>query len=124
MPAAARAGVVLGRVLGDAARAGALPEGTGERDPALVSDETAAVLGGDHPALDETVRVRALLGWSALFGTISFEQFRHFAGSVENADRYFDRAMTELAALIGSECRSPSVTSRRCCRSCAARSRR
>ena len=61
----------------------------------------AAVLGGDHPAIDETVRVRALLAWSSVFGTLSFELFGHFVGSVEDADRYFDRAMTDLAALLG-----------------------
>jgi AcrR family transcriptional regulator len=101
VPAAARVGVVLGRILGDAARSGALPEGSAERDAALVSDETAAVLGGSHPAIDEDVRVRALLAWSSLYGTISFELFGHFVGSVEDGDRYFDRAMTDLAALIG-----------------------
>ena len=101
VPAAARVGVVLGRILGDAARAGELPEGNGERDAALVSDETAAVLGGEHASLDETVRVRGLLAWSSLFGTISFELFGHFVGSVEDGDRYFDRAMTDLAELIG-----------------------
>ena len=73
----------------------------GERDPGLVSDDAVAVLGGDHPALDETVRVRALLAWSALFGTISFELFGHFVGSVEDGDRYFDRVMADLAHLIG-----------------------
>lgn len=101
VPAAARVGMVLGRILGDAARAGVLPQGDGERDPSLVSDETLAVLGGDHPALDETVRVRALLAWSSLYGTISFELFGHFVGSVEDGDRYFDRAMGDLAELIG-----------------------
>lgn len=101
VPAATRVGVVLGRILGDAARSGALPEGTGERDAALISDDAAAVLGGDHPAIDETVRVRALLAWSSVFGTLSFELFGHFVGSVEDADRYFDRAMTDLAALLG-----------------------
>ena len=55
----------------------------------------------EHPALDETVRVRALLAWSSLYGTISFELFGHFVGSVEDGDRYFDRAMGELAGLIG-----------------------
>jgi AcrR family transcriptional regulator len=101
VPAASRVGVVLGGILGEAARAGLLPDGSGERDAGLVSDETVAVLGGEHPALDETVRVRALLAWSALFGTISFELFGHFVGSVEDGDRYFDRVMSELAALIG-----------------------
>ena len=101
VPAASRVGVVLGRILGDAARAGRLPDGSGERDPGLVSDDAVAVLGGDHPAIDEDVRVRALLAWSALYGTISFELFGHFVGSVEDADRYFDRVMADLAALIG-----------------------
>jgi AcrR family transcriptional regulator len=101
VPAASRVGVVLGSILGDAARGGAMPDGDGERDPGLVSDDAVAVLGGDHPALDETVRVRALLAWSALYGTISFELFGHFVGSVEDGDRYFDRAMADLAHLIG-----------------------
>ncbi|MCZ2859265.1 TetR/AcrR family transcriptional regulator [Blastococcus sp. VKM Ac-2987] len=101
VPAAARVGVVLGRILGDAARAGVLPEGSGERDPALVSDETAAVLGGSHPAIDEDVRVRALLTWSSLFGVISFELFGHFTGSVADHDRWFDRAVGELAGTLG-----------------------
>ena len=101
VPAASRVGVVLGRVLGDAARAGALPAAGGERDPGLVSDDAVAVLGGDHPALDDAVRVRALLAWSSLYGTISFELFGHFVGSVADGDRYFDRAVTELARMIG-----------------------
>jgi AcrR family transcriptional regulator len=101
IPAASRVGVVLGRILGEAARAGALPEGSGERDATLVSDDAVAVLGGEHPALDETVRVRGLLAWSSLYGTISFELFGHFVGSVEDTDRYFDRVMGDLAGLIG-----------------------
>ncbi len=102
VPAAARVGVVLGRVLGDAARSGVLPEAAGRaRDPELISDETAAILGGEHSALDDAVRVRALLAWSALFGTVSFELFGHLVGSVEDADRYFDRATAELARLVG-----------------------
>jgi AcrR family transcriptional regulator len=101
VPAASRVGVVLGRILADAARGGALPEAQGERDPELISEEAVEVLGGEHPALDETVRVRALLAWSAVYGTISFELFGHFVGSVLDADRWFDRAMGELAGLIG-----------------------
>jgi AcrR family transcriptional regulator len=101
VPAASRVGVVLGRILGEAAVAGVLPPAAGERDAGLVSDDAVAVLGGEHPALDEAVRVRALLAWSALFGTISFELFGHFVGSVEDGDRYFDRVMADLAALIG-----------------------
>ena len=102
VPAAARVGVVLGRILGDAACSGTLPEAAGgDRDPELVSVETAAVLGGEHPAIDDTVRVRALLAWSSLYGTVSFELFGHLAGSVADTDRYFDVAMGELTGLLG-----------------------
>src|SRR4051812_28393090 len=100
--AAARVGIVLGRILGDAARAGALPPAAGiARDETLVSDDAVTVLGGEHPSLDDAVRMRALLAWSSLYGTISFELFGHFVGSVEDGDRYFDRVMGELSALIG-----------------------
>ncbi len=101
VPAASRVGIVLGRILGEAARAGFLPAAGGERDAALVSDDAVAVLGGEHPALDDAVRLRALLAWSSLYGTISFELFGHFVGSVTDSDRWFDRAMTELARMIG-----------------------
>ncbi len=101
IPAAARVGVVLGRVLGDAARAGALPDAAGGDAPGLVTEDARAVLGGEHPALDDAVRVRALLAWSSVYGTVSFELFGHLVGSVADGDRYFDRAMTELARMIG-----------------------
>ncbi|MGY1855311.1 TetR/AcrR family transcriptional regulator [Modestobacter sp. SYSU DS0290] len=100
VPAAARVGAVLGRVLGDAARAGALPPAAG-RPAGTISPEVTAVLGGEHPALDDTVRARALRAWSGLFGTISFELFGHFVGSVTDADTFFDDGMRDLAGLLG-----------------------
>ncbi|TYP89558.1 TetR/AcrR family transcriptional regulator [Blastococcus xanthinilyticus] len=101
VPAATRVGVVLGRILGDAARAGALPPVSGAAAAGLVTPEATAVLGGSHPAIDEDVRVRALLTWSSLFGLISFELFGHFVGTVADSDRWFDRAVAELAGTLG-----------------------
>jgi AcrR family transcriptional regulator len=101
VPAATRVGAVLGAILGDAAASGALPPAAGEVDPGLVLPEATAVLGGDQPGLDDGVRARALLAWSAVFGAVSFELFGHFVGSVGDPDRFFDRAMAELAALVG-----------------------
>ncbi|RFU23254.1 TetR/AcrR family transcriptional regulator [Geodermatophilus marinus] len=109
VPAASRVGLVMGRVLGDAARVGLLPEPAGvPRDPTLVSDDAVRVLGGEHPALDDTVRVRALLAWSSLYGTISFELFGHFVGTVEDADRFAEAAMGELAGLLGLRSQPPT----------------
>src|SRR3954465_5027531 len=100
VPAAVRVGVVLGTILGDAARAGQLPAASGVVT-GTISEATAEVLGGEHPALDDTVRARALLAWSSLFGTISFELFGHFTGAVTDADGYFDATMRDLAELLG-----------------------
>ncbi|MCW2617013.1 MAG: Transcription regulator, TetR-like [Modestobacter sp.] len=100
VPAAARVGLVLGRVLGDAAHAGALPMASGLRTGTVSTDLTEA-LGGEHPALDDRVRSRALLAWSGLFGAVSFELFGHFVGSVTDADAFFDDAMRDLAGLVG-----------------------
>ena len=100
VPAASRVGVVLGRILGDAARAGRL-HGEGGRVPGLLGDAAVEVLGQDAPGIDDAVRVRALLSWSALFGTVSFELFGHLVGSVEDADAYFARVVTELGAMVG-----------------------
>jgi AcrR family transcriptional regulator len=100
VPAAARVGLVLGRVLGDAARAGVLPAAAGVRTGA-VSAELAEAFGGDHPGLDDRVRARALLAWSGLFGAVSFELFGHFVGSVTDPDAFFDDAMRDLAGLLG-----------------------
>jgi AcrR family transcriptional regulator len=107
------------------AQAALCPTAGGERDPGLVSDDAVAVLGGEHPALDETVRVRALLAWSALYGTISFELFGHFVGSVEDGDRFFDRreragcAVRALSSVTGgrsSILQGVRVPGRRSCR--------
>jgi AcrR family transcriptional regulator len=100
VPAATRVGVVLGRILGDAARTGALPPASGVRNR-TITPEVADVLGGEHPALDDRVRARGLLAWSGVFGTVSFELFGHFVGSVTDPDAFFDDAMRDLAGLLG-----------------------
>jgi AcrR family transcriptional regulator len=100
VPAAIRVGVVLGRVLGDAARAGLLPAAAGAETDTLTPDVTP-VLGGEHPDLDDRVRARALLAWNGLYGTVSFELFGHFAGAVADPDAFFDEAMRDYAGLLG-----------------------
>jgi len=100
VPAATRVGSVLGRVLRDAARAGLLPAASGQVT-GRITPEVATVLGGQHPALDDAVRARALLAWSGLFGTVSFELFGQFGGVLTDADAYFDDAVRDLAGLIG-----------------------
>jgi hypothetical protein len=51
-------------------------------------------------ALPETLR-RALMAWTMLFGTMSFELFGHLVGSVDDADAWFDDVALRLAADLG-----------------------
>jgi AcrR family transcriptional regulator len=101
VPAAVRVGAVLGGILGDAARAGLLPGSASAEGTGLVAEDAVPLLGGEHPALDDVVRARALLAWSSVFGAVSFEVFGHYTGAVTDADRFFDAAMADLAGLLG-----------------------
>jgi AcrR family transcriptional regulator len=101
IPAAARVGVVLGRILRAAAEVGDLPPINGARPPRLVQERATRYLGGAHPAIDDDVRARAVLAWSALFGAITFESFGHLVGTVADLDRWFDEMMAVLAETIG-----------------------
>lgn len=108
VPAAVRVGAALGRVLGDAARAGLLPPATG-RPTGTIAPGVAPLLGGEHPSLDDAVRGRALLAWSSVFGTISFELFGHLTGASADPDAFFDDAMRDLAGLVGLPGAAPAA---------------
>lgn len=49
---------------------------------------------------DEAV-MRTIMAWTALFGTVSFELFGHYVGSVTDTAAYFDLVAERLAADIG-----------------------
>lgn len=100
--AAARAGAVLGRVLGDAARSGQLPvRAVDDGGTALLEHEVVELLGGEHPALDDDVRARALLAWTSAYGLVSFELFGHLTGVVTDRDAFFAAQVERLADVVG-----------------------
>lgn len=98
--AASRVTRVLGRIVDDAAAASPTTE------PAREPGDVAGYLDVDNVAA-ELPRVapdryaRALLAWSSVFGSVTFELFGHFVGSVTNAATYFERVIDELADLLG-----------------------
>lgn len=47
------------------------------------------------------VVVRTLMGWTTVFGTISFELFGHLVGSVSEPGDYFELVVARLAADLG-----------------------
>ncbi|OII15930.1 TetR family transcriptional regulator [Curtobacterium sp. MCBA15_009] len=114
---ASRTTFVLVRVVADAVASGAAaPEtrdGTdgrpgsptaptaapGVAGPA-VADAVASLRAADL-ALPDEVLVRTLMAWSTVFGSISFELFGHFVGSVSDGAAYFDQVVARLADDLG-----------------------
>jgi AcrR family transcriptional regulator len=100
--AAGRSAAVFGGVLGDAARSGRLAE----RPPApgrvdVVGEDVRPVLGGEHPALDDDVRARAVLAWSSALGLVSFELFGQLVGVVTDPEAFFTEQVGRLADVVG-----------------------
>ncbi|WP_299038544.1 TetR/AcrR family transcriptional regulator [uncultured Pseudokineococcus sp.] len=100
--AAGRSAAVFGGVLGDAARTGRLagrPPVPGRAD--LVGPAVVPVLGGEHPALDDDARSRAVLAWSSALGLVSFELFGQLVGVVTDRDAFFAEQVGRLADVVG-----------------------
>ena len=97
---------MLVRIVIDAMADRPLPGPTVEPAPELpgsVVDGAVAYIrsrgiSDDAPA--EAV-MRTLMAWTAVFGTVSFELFGHYVGSVGDHERYFDLVVQRLAADIG-----------------------
>jgi AcrR family transcriptional regulator len=92
---ASRVGVVLCRVLADGVAAGNVDPGPPGPDRALEPD-LAERLG-----LPPGLAALAVLAWSSLFGTISFELFGHTHNVVADHGAHFDQAVEHLALLVG-----------------------
>jgi AcrR family transcriptional regulator len=102
---ASRTTLTIVRVVADAVadpgyRAPA-PVGTGPgRAAAAVSDGVAS-LRAFGIELPEEVLVRTLMAWTTVFGTVSFELFGHYVGSVSDGGAYFDEVVARLAEDLG-----------------------
>jgi hypothetical protein len=78
-----------------------LPAGS---SPGLVAAAVAdgvASLRAFGTELPEEVLVRTLMAWTTVFGTVSFELFGHFVGSVSDGAAYFDEVVARLAEGLG-----------------------
>ena len=60
----------------------------------------AAALETNLPA---TTLTRLLMAWTQLFGSISFELFGQFIGSVDPADAFFAYTTQQMADFVGLE---------------------
>lgn len=103
--AAVRVVVVLVRIVSEARAAGAAapvpPPGAGTVAPSVAG---AARFMLERSVIDEApaeLVLRTLMGWTTLFGTVSFELFGHLTGAVDDPAAYFDHVVRRLAADIG-----------------------
>ncbi|MDI5973825.1 WHG domain-containing protein [Streptomyces sp. SL13] len=99
--AAARTPAALIGVLADGHARGALADpGCDDVDPALRTD-LARIRALIAPALPEALLADGALGWTQLFGAVSFELFGQLNNGVDARDAYFDHQMRRITGLLG-----------------------
>lgn len=98
---ALRDAVVYGRILSSAYRAGELsPPDFCPPLPASFAADAASVREV-MPDLPDDVVGRAIIAWTGLFGTVSFEVFGQFNNVITDRAGLFDHTMTCLGGLVG-----------------------
>lgn len=97
---AGRVGLVLVGIVQDAAETiGLTPLAGRDRTSAdpIIDPNIAEAFAG----IDESYVVGGIMAWTALFGTISFEMFGHYANVIVDRDAYFDESMRQAGRLCG-----------------------
>ncbi|MFJ7288049.1 TetR/AcrR family transcriptional regulator [Curtobacterium sp. AB451] len=102
---ASRTTLTIVRVVADAVadpgyRAPDAPRsGPGRLTPAVADGvESLRAFGTGLP---EEVLARTLMAWTTVFGTVSFELFGHYVGSVSDGAAFFDEVVARLAEGLG-----------------------
>ncbi|MEV0232304.1 TetR/AcrR family transcriptional regulator [Nonomuraea sp. NPDC050786] len=90
---------VMGRLLSDAWRAGAIRPPADELSPELESE--AAGIRDLMPGVPDDVLWRGVSAWTALYGWVNFEVFGQFNNTIEDRRTVFEHMMRLAAATIG-----------------------
>jgi AcrR family transcriptional regulator len=99
---AARAATVYGKIVSDAHRAGALdPPGICPPPPASFGPDAARLRDSVMAEVPDDVAARAVAGWAALFGMVSFELFGQFENVITDRDAFFEHSMRCQGWLVG-----------------------
>jgi hypothetical protein len=100
---ASRVTLVLAHIVSDAAAAGALRPLVATLPPltSSASAEADTLIRVAMPGVDRDTALRAIAGWSQLFGLVSFELFGHLHGVVEEPSAVFDRLVLVMGSFIG-----------------------
>jgi len=100
IPAAARTPTVLIGIVKDGYDTGAITAPDDEL-PEDVRADLAGLRDRAIPGVPEALVARGMLGWTQLFGAVSFELFGQLANVVEARAAYFDHQMRRTAVTIG-----------------------
>ncbi len=103
---ATRATLVLVRIALDGTAGRPVSAPAGASAPGVAGPVVAGAVAyiralGEVDEVDDEVVMRTLMAWTSLFGTVSFELFGHYVGSVSDHAAYFDLVAERLAADIG-----------------------
>ncbi|MCX5210296.1 TetR/AcrR family transcriptional regulator [Kitasatospora sp. NBC_00240] len=98
---AMRTTLVLGGLVADAHRAGAITPPAGLPTPPAVLTEDAERVRQVMPGVPDDTVLRALTAWTGVHGWLGFELFGQFTGSVLNLPEAFDHTARTLGTLIG-----------------------
>lgn len=99
--AAARTPAALIGILADGHASGALQDpGAADLAPAVRAD-LSRIRRTLAPELPEALLAAGALGWTSLFGALSFELFGQLNNTIDARDEYFDHQMRRIADLIG-----------------------
>jgi AcrR family transcriptional regulator len=98
---AARIPLLLLGILTDAAGAGQVFQADGRRLPRSVRSDLKALREQVSPSLTEPLLGRAVMAWTQLIGSISFELFGHLHNVIHDYEAYFDYQMRGVCADLG-----------------------
>ena len=98
---AARIPVLLLAILSDAIAAGHVPAADGRAMPREVRADMKALRDVVAPTMPDAYLARAVMAWTQLIGSISFERFGHLEGVVHDYEAYFDYQMRGVSDDLG-----------------------
>ncbi|MGC9668065.1 TetR/AcrR family transcriptional regulator [Planosporangium sp. 12N6] len=101
VPPASRIPILIGRLLADGFRTGALPAERGEPVPAALHPELAAVAAAITTDVPPTLMARGMAAWLQLFGAVSFELFGQLNNVIADRETFFGYQMRAVARLVG-----------------------
>jgi len=97
---ASRVSFVFLRLVADGVDAGEIAPGSSPPIPRSIHNDFAQLRDVAQLAIPDAVLSRAMLSWTQLFGTISFELFGHLHNVIRDYDAFFELQMRRSAQLL------------------------